>query len=229
MLEPQVPDEQLVKMAIAETCTQVIRQANTASRLHTLLQHAIARLASRFALKAESEYVLPGFRGDRDGHLDVVWKYGAIPVIAFEIDSAYRAKSLRKLLAVNTNLRFWIYFGVGDNETIVRRIDPIGMIRIIHVSAFPDQQDTYTDTARDESTSSADGLAKSQNDEGDGRSAGFAEIRKLHPKAYERWTPEEDSSLQKQFKTGASVSEIAVCFQRKPGAIRSRLKKLGLR
>lgn len=226
MLEPKVPDEQLVKISIADACIQVTGQEHGAIKLHTLLQRTIACLSSRFALSAETEYVLPGFRGERDGHLDVVWKYGSIPVVAFEIDSAYRIKSLRKLIAVNANLRFWIYFGIADGEAIARRIDPIGIIRVIHLSASPDKQDRLTRIAKDELASPADGLVRSQEDAGNAH--GFAKIRERYPRAYERWTPEEDHSLQMQFQNGVKVSELATCFQRKLGAIRSRLKKLGL-
>jgi len=54
------------------------------------------------------------------------------------------------------------------------------------------------------------------------------EIRLDHPRAYERWTLEEDNSLTDRYKSGATVSQLANMHQRKPGAIRSRLKKLNL-
>lgn len=54
------------------------------------------------------------------------------------------------------------------------------------------------------------------------------EIRLDYPKAYEKWTPEEDRVLTERYKEGVTVHQLAKMHQRKSGAIRSRLKKLGL-
>ena len=54
------------------------------------------------------------------------------------------------------------------------------------------------------------------------------EIRKTEPKAYQKWTQEDDEKLVETFTTGKKIPYLAILFERKPGAIRSRLKKLGL-
>ena len=54
------------------------------------------------------------------------------------------------------------------------------------------------------------------------------EIRQKYPKAYMRWTEDEDNALRNSYLRGKSIDELASIFQRKPSAIRSRLKKLGL-
>ena len=54
------------------------------------------------------------------------------------------------------------------------------------------------------------------------------EVRHEHPKAYEKWSPDEDETLKKKCAEGMSLSELANFFQRQPGAIRSRLVKLGV-
>jgi DNA-directed RNA polymerase specialized sigma24 family protein len=54
------------------------------------------------------------------------------------------------------------------------------------------------------------------------------EARKQYPRAYEPWNAEEDEQLRLQYNQQASIDEIATEFQRQPGAIKSRLKKLGL-
>lgn len=54
-------------------------------------------------------------------------------------------------------------------------------------------------------------------------------VEQLHheyPKAYAKWTQEEDSRLRSLYAQNKSVNELAGIFQRKPNAIRSRLKKL---
>lgn len=53
------------------------------------------------------------------------------------------------------------------------------------------------------------------------------EIRRKYPKAYTEWTKEEDSLLITEHTQGKTIDELAKDFQRKPGAIRSRLQKLG--
>jgi hypothetical protein len=53
-------------------------------------------------------------------------------------------------------------------------------------------------------------------------------IRATHAKAYAPWTKHEDNDLERRHYAGESVEAIAAVFGRKPGAIRSRLKKRGL-
>ena len=56
----------------------------------------------------------------------------------------------------------------------------------------------------------------------------LVKIRQASPRAYEKWTDEEDANLTKLFRSGNLVKAIAAQFQRQPSAIRSRLTKLGL-
>ncbi len=55
-----------------------------------------------------------------------------------------------------------------------------------------------------------------------------ADMRKTHKKAYGKWTEKDDLSLKAEFKAGKTIKELAVFFERKVGAIRSRLKKINL-
>jgi hypothetical protein len=57
---------------------------------------------------------------------------------------------------------------------------------------------------------------------------GVEEIREKYPKAYTKWTEDEDNNLRNEYLRGKTVEELASSFQRKPGAIRSRLLRLGL-
>lgn len=56
----------------------------------------------------------------------------------------------------------------------------------------------------------------------------FQEIRKTYPRAYEKWSKDEDNTLKTEYSKGKSVKELATIFQRKPSVVRSRLIKLGL-
>ena len=52
--------------------------------------------------------------------------------------------------------------------------------------------------------------------------------RQEFPNAYNPWNDEDDFKLTKMWCEGASITELASYFQRKPGAIISRIKKLEL-
>jgi ATP-dependent DNA helicase PIF1 len=60
------------------------------------------------------------------------------------------------------------------------------------------------------------------------KSYDVATLRATHGNAYAPWTKEDDSKLLRRHQTGEAIAAIAAEFGRKPGAIRSRLKKLVL-
>jgi hypothetical protein len=53
-------------------------------------------------------------------------------------------------------------------------------------------------------------------------------IREKYPNAYKPWKETDDILLRDYFNHGKSYSEISEKFRRKPSAIKSRLRKLGL-
>ena len=55
-----------------------------------------------------------------------------------------------------------------------------------------------------------------------------AGIRERYAQAYAAWSPEDDTHLRERFSQGATVDQLVAEFGRQPGAIRSRLRKLGL-
>jgi hypothetical protein len=60
------------------------------------------------------------------------------------------------------------------------------------------------------------------------RGTTLEERRKHHPRAYERWSADEDARLQRLYEEGLNPKDIATALARHPGGIRSRLLKLGL-
>jgi ATP-dependent DNA helicase RecQ len=54
----------------------------------------------------------------------------------------------------------------------------------------------------------------------------LAAIKQHHPRAYEKWTQEEDGDLLSLHAAGTPLSQLATRFQRQPDAVRSRLAKL---
>jgi ATP-dependent DNA helicase PIF1 len=55
-----------------------------------------------------------------------------------------------------------------------------------------------------------------------------AALRQTHAQAYAPWTEDEEQDLRRRHQAGETVGAIAAGLGRKPGAIRSRLKKLAL-
>lgn len=53
-------------------------------------------------------------------------------------------------------------------------------------------------------------------------------IRQKYPRAYVKWSQDEDENLKREYASCQEIGELAQRFQRQPGAIRSRLQKLGL-
>lgn len=54
------------------------------------------------------------------------------------------------------------------------------------------------------------------------------EIQAEHPRAYGKWSEDEDAQLSNLFRAGRTAVQIAAVLQRQPSAIRSRLGKLNL-
>ncbi len=56
----------------------------------------------------------------------------------------------------------------------------------------------------------------------------FDKLRQKVPRAFMRWTPEEDALLLEHTQSGQSIDGIAAQMQRHEGAVRKRLEKFGL-
>jgi hypothetical protein len=56
----------------------------------------------------------------------------------------------------------------------------------------------------------------------------MGDIRRSHSQAYAPWSAQDDAYLRSRFLEGASIDNLVNEFGRKPGGIRSRLRKLGL-
>ena len=55
----------------------------------------------------------------------------------------------------------------------------------------------------------------------------LAKVRREHPRAYEPWSNAEEQELERLHDAGIDIEEIAGRMGRQPGAIRSRLNRLG--
>lgn len=60
------------------------------------------------------------------------------------------------------------------------------------------------------------------------KSYSIKSIRRIYPKAYTKWLSYEDDDLKRLYKSGKTIGQLVVIFQRKNGAILARLKKLNI-
>lgn len=79
-------------------------------------------------------------------------------------------------------------------------------------------------TYRDIFAAASEALALGES----GRAERIAEIRRRYPRAYEKWTTEEEEQLCTLIAEGRTIASIAGQLKRQAGAIHSRLVKLGL-
>jgi hypothetical protein len=89
------------------------------------------------------------------------------------------------------------------------------------LAAYPDL--TYLDIFR-AASEVLDAMAQQQTNS----RYEFADIRRTYPRAYEKWTVEEESRLRGLIDNGLTVAQIARQLQRQRSAIRSRISKLDL-
>jgi ATP-dependent DNA helicase RecQ len=61
-----------------------------------------------------------------------------------------------------------------------------------------------------------------------GKTYSVEEMRATHRNAYAPWTEEDDARLEQEARAGGTIRDLAQRFGRNEGAIRSRLRKLGL-
>ena len=61
-----------------------------------------------------------------------------------------------------------------------------------------------------------------------GKMVPLEEVRKKHPRAFEKWHENETNNLISYYKSGKSVAEISIILQRSYGSIKAQLEKIGL-
>jgi hypothetical protein len=102
-----------LKNKIIELTIQGISDLKTQNipfnKFHFEIQKLLREKSVLFNLSARREYPTK-LSYKKFGFLDLVWLDGEKLVAAFEIDSRFFITSVWKLLSVNADLRFWIYY-----------------------------------------------------------------------------------------------------------------------
>ena len=108
-------------------------------------------------------------------------------------------------------------------EQITKRIPKVTVADILGVLRLAHDILANHVTAEDEISLSTDVILRAMS----GRIIDVSKVREEYPRAYEKWTPAEDTELVNLFKNRARIEDISARLKRQPGAITSRLLKLG--
>ena len=114
---------------------------------------------------------------------------------------------------------------LGVSQDTVRTIERKALRRLRHPSRLQPLRRRLE--ASGAISGPTDGPAPSAPGPAPGDDTYIDEVRQTHPRAYEKWTPEEDRRLLELFEAGCSIDDIAADLGRQPGAIESRLNRAG--
>lgn len=135
---PVVLDSLALARRLYEAVDAVYEPGMPRWAFHRALQQQVAQLASEYGAVGRLEHAVcfdDGTGGRQVGRLDVVWLDAAGALLCvFEIDSAARRKSVRKLLALPAPYRFWLYYGQRGCAARLRALDPRGTIYLVDAS-----------------------------------------------------------------------------------------------
>jgi hypothetical protein len=96
-----------IERAISFHYEKISKICGSKMELHIILQDFIYNMARSFSCFAIKEYKC--FDNER-GKIDVIWKKKKRILCAFEIDSSYRQKSIRKLKGINAENKIWVVY-----------------------------------------------------------------------------------------------------------------------
>jgi hypothetical protein len=103
------------------------------SKLHYMIQKRLSDLAEDYGLIGQMEYKLPNYYPTgRNGFIDVMWFDHASPLVAIEVDSCWRKKSLKKLVDSKVDKKIWVLYGKKIREESKTEQDPDNTVLIIH-------------------------------------------------------------------------------------------------
>jgi hypothetical protein len=185
--------------------------------VHELAQFRLWKLGKELGFFSMTEYGVPDLlKEGRRSYVDVVWKSRNGIEFAFEIrrkmhdlDLVTTVKDTDKLKNLIARRKFVVnvsestgkaYFCEISDESVNPVSESITQTKFHTFYKNMEQKRTYD----------------------------VAETRVDYARAYEKWTDAEDLDLSNNYREGFSISQLAERHKRRCGAVRSRLRKLGL-
>jgi len=141
-------------------------------------------------------------------------------------------RKLRREIAERQRVPAYIVFGDAPLRDMARR-RPASPEEFLQVSGVGQQKSkeygaAFLAAIRDYYLANPVEISGFPDQQGESKAHDLDEIRKKYPRAYAKWSSEEDERLMRKHSEGICITEIAAIFQRQPSAIQSRLGKLGL-
>jgi hypothetical protein len=127
-------------------------------------------------------------------------------------DTGVRATQILELLAAG-----------NSPEQIVRQIPKVTLSDILGVLQLAHDILANHVSPDDEITLTSSIILRAMS----GRVIDVSKVREAYPRAYEKWSPAEDTELVNLFKNRTHIEDIATRLKRQPGAVTARLIKLG--
>jgi hypothetical protein len=185
--------------------------------VHRLAQSRLWTIGKELGFFSTIEYGVPDLTEEgRRSYIDVVWKSRNGIEFAFEI----RGK-IHDLDLVTT------IKGTSKLENLsARRKFVVNVSELTGKAYFCEISDEST-TAVSEFNPQMESSPFYKNME-QKKTYDVAEIRLSDARAYKKWTDAEDLELSNNYREGFSTSQLAERHRRRRGAIRSRLRRLGL-
>ena len=102
---------------------------NTPFIVHNQLQRELgSAIAERYKLEVKYEYKIYCIPGEyHNGYIDMVFYRGVKRVMAIELDSGYKERSLKKLAAVEFPHRLWICYAKKHKPEKLERLAAYGI------------------------------------------------------------------------------------------------------
>jgi DNA helicase IV len=203
----------------ASKLSELFGKIELGANLHKRAQYKIGKIGENLGYEWSCNYSISNLLGDgRNRQINVVWKEDNSFLAAFEIriknydlDIITTVKDRRKLEKFNSKEKYVV--------NISERTGEAHFLRVIQT--------------KERSLSSAKQIAPSFQEQNvlhgkNEKAYDVSKIRLKYPKAYEKWTNQEDSQLIAEHNKGLTITQISIMHQRQKGAIRSRLIKIGL-
>ena len=190
-------------------------------------------LRSRDSLTLDMRVDEPAPRRERSRERGSVGANGSATASDYDPGLFEQLRALRRRLADEQGVPAFVVFGDATLRAIAatRPTNREAMLRVSGVG--PAKLERYGERFLSVIQACARGVPPGASEPPDNSlSASTAsnrldEIRREHPKAYEPWTDEEEQQLEQLHSSGLSISELAARLGRQPGAVQSRVSRLG--
>jgi len=136
-------DNEIVKRIETEIGKYINENLNNISQiidLHNGLQKYLATLAKSFYLRSIIEYKIP-YEGKYNRYVDIVWvKKNKKIIVAIEIDSSLRKKSIEKLNLIKAENKVWVLYcnNINDSkfDVLMNTYNAKNDIKVIYIGAL---------------------------------------------------------------------------------------------